>query len=223
MLGIRKGIVKSALNLAGLIASLIFSNILAVRCADWVYLYFFRQKVISSAQTAIAENLKYGVESAGDAVLKALPYKTGFFVSGFSNDVTKINNAIGSSAGSAAVSVEAVVAPIITFLLNALLFFVFFIFLLFLSRIVVNIINNVFKLPVLKQVNAVLGGLFGLVQGAIVFFIAVIGICIICDACFSEPILFSKNTVDDTTAVSVVYSGLLNALNDFYNSHGIAG
>lgn len=51
---------------------------------------------------------------------------------------------------------------------------IMFLLILFVLRIIVEIIDKLFKIPVLKQANQLLGGIFGAVSGAIIVFILAI-------------------------------------------------
>ncbi len=42
--------------------------------------------------------------------------------------------------------------------------------LLLLVRLVIKLIGNVFRLPVLRQIDGILGGLFGIFKGAVYIF-----------------------------------------------------
>ena len=55
-------------------------------------------------------------------------------------------------------------------LLTVILFFI----LLLLVRLVIKLIGNVFRLPVLRQIDGILGGLFGIFKGAVYIFLVCI-------------------------------------------------
>ena len=55
--------------------------------------------------------------------------------------------------------------------MNIICFLITFVVVLILFHIVINLLNAVFKFPVLKQMNAVTGGIFGLLRGALLCFV----------------------------------------------------
>lgn len=56
--------------------------------------------------------------------------------------------------------------------LNVICFIVCFVVLLLIIHFVINLLKVVFKFPVLKQLNSVAGGVFGLLRGALLCFVA---------------------------------------------------
>ncbi len=57
-------------------------------------------------------------------------------------------------------------------ILNVICFLITFIVLVIVFHIVINLLNAIFKFPVLKQMNTVTGGIFGLLRGALLCFVA---------------------------------------------------
>lgn len=56
--------------------------------------------------------------------------------------------------------------------MNIICFVLCFVVLLILFHIIINLLNHIFKFPVLKQLNAVAGGAFGLLRGVLLCFVA---------------------------------------------------
>ncbi len=56
--------------------------------------------------------------------------------------------------------------------MNIICFVLCFIVLMILFHIIINLLNHIFKFPVLKQLNSVAGGAFGLLRGVLLCFIA---------------------------------------------------
>ena len=64
-----------------------------------------------------------------------------------------------------------VTETIVTALLNVICYVLTFVVLLILFHIIVNLLKAVFKFPVLKQMNSLAGGLFGLLRGGLLCFV----------------------------------------------------
>ncbi len=64
-----------------------------------------------------------------------------------------------------------VTQTIVSALMNVMCFVVSFIVLLVLFHLIVNLLKAIFRFPVLKQLNALAGGLFGLLRGALLCFV----------------------------------------------------
>ena len=74
-------------------------------------------------------------------------------------DVTQ--NVGGYVAQTIVVAVMSIICFILTFVVLTILF-----------HILINLLNAIFKFPVLKQLNSVAGGVFGLLRGALLCFVA---------------------------------------------------
>jgi hypothetical protein len=61
---------------------------------------------------------------------------------------------------------------IVSALMNVLCFVVTFVVLLVLFHVIINLLKAVFRFPVLKQLNSLAGGAFGLIRGALLCFVA---------------------------------------------------
>ena len=61
---------------------------------------------------------------------------------------------------------------IVSALMNVLCFVVCFVVLLILFHVIINLLKAVFRFPVLKQMNSAAGGIFGLLRGALLCFVA---------------------------------------------------
>ena len=65
-----------------------------------------------------------------------------------------------------------VTQTIVGAILNVICFIVCFLALMLVIHFVINFLKVVFKFPVLKQLNSVAGGAFGLIRGALLCFVA---------------------------------------------------
>ena len=61
---------------------------------------------------------------------------------------------------------------IVSAILNVICFILCFVVLLIVFHLVINFLKAVFKFPVLKQLNSIAGGAFGLLRGALLCFVA---------------------------------------------------
>ena len=64
-----------------------------------------------------------------------------------------------------------VTQTIVSALMNVLCFVLTFIVLMVLFHVIVNLLKAIFRFPVLKQLNALAGGAFGLLRGALICFV----------------------------------------------------
>ncbi|MBQ6647190.1 MAG: CvpA family protein [Clostridia bacterium] len=90
-------------------------------------------------------------------------------------------------------------------LFHALSFVIVFILAYAALMLIVNLINNVVRMPKLKAVDSLLGGLLGLVRGYVVICITVAVIKIIFKPLESEGTNFVQNLIDDS-AIATFFS-----------------
>ena len=82
------------------------------------------------------------------------------------------NNLQNQVYGTAADVGTYVSQTIVGAILNVICFIVCFLALLLVIHFVINFLKVVFKFPVLKQLNSLAGGAFGLIRGALLCFVA---------------------------------------------------
>ena len=82
------------------------------------------------------------------------------------------NNLTNQVYGAAADVGTYVSQTIVGAILNVICFIVCFLGLLLVIHFVINFLKVVFKFPVLKQLNSIAGGAFGLIRGALLCFVA---------------------------------------------------
>ena len=86
---------------------------------------------------------------------------------------TLLQNNLQNRVFGAAADVGTYVSQtIIGAILNVICFIVCFLVLMLLIHFIINFLKVVFKFPVLKQLNSVAGGAFGLIRGALLCFVA---------------------------------------------------
>ena len=86
---------------------------------------------------------------------------------------TLLQNNLKNQVFGAAADVGTYVSQtIVGAILNVICFVVCFALLLLVIHFVINFLKVVFKFPVLKQLNSIAGGLFGLLRGALLCFVA---------------------------------------------------
>ena len=86
-------------------------------------------------------------------------------------------------------------------ILNVGSFLLTFIVLVILFHIIINLLNAIFKFPVLKQMNTVTGGLFGLLRGALLCFVALAVLPLF------ETLIPDVKTLADSSALAKLFDG----------------
>ena len=177
VIGVKRGLAKTILNLAGLVLTAISAYYISSFLSQLIYDAFLKQTVITNTQQIIEQN---GIDYALSNCLEAVPqWISGIlsFISGiFGISLNEFQNQLSVPSEislSASQAVESAVAPVVTSVLAFILIIVLFIVILFIVKKLVKLISKVFNIPVIKQINQLLGGIFGLAEGLLIVFIAV--------------------------------------------------
>lgn len=177
MIDFKRGIAITILNIAGVALTGFLAYHISAFLASWVYTAFVQQTLITNLQQMIDTQ---GINAAIANSFSALPDwamgMMGFFLSLFGTDASIYTNDFqipNQTATTVSVSVEQLIQPIITGFFQMVIGAVISIIVFILIKLLVNKLAKVFKIPVVKQVNQLLGGVFGLTEAAILVFFAV--------------------------------------------------
>lgn len=204
----KKGFVLTLLDFAAFFIAVFLAIPVSGWLAEGVYNTFISQSVV----TALESQLPSAASSAEiaaqvNAVLSDFPDFVTAYASSIGIDISEISrqvSAAGASAGSLAQTVEVnIVAPIVTAVCKAIIFVILLIIFVILLKIAARLINQFFKLPVLKTLNGTLGAVLGVLKAAV-------GIVIICSVigligeltAESTPVI--QNSVNDSVVAEFV-------------------
>lgn len=204
----KKGFVLTLLDFAAFFLAVFLAIPVSGWLAEGVYNTFISQSVV----TALESQLPSAASSAEiaaqvNAVLSDFPDFVTAYASSIGIDISEISrqvSAASASAGSLAQTVEAnIVAPIVTAVCKAIIFVILLIIFVILLKIAARLINQFFKLPVLKTLNGTLGAILGVLKAAV-------GIVIICSVigligeltAESTPVI--QNSVNDSVVAEFV-------------------
>lgn len=173
----KRGIAITILNVAGVALTGFLAYHISNILASWVYTAFVQQTLTTNLQQMIDTQ---GINSAIANSFSALPNwvmgMLGFFLSIFGLDSSVYTNDFqvpNSAAAAVSTSVENLIQPVITGMFRLVIGVVISIIIFIIIKILVKKLARVFKIPVVKQINKLLGGVLGLAEAAILVFFAV--------------------------------------------------
>lgn len=173
----KRGIAITILNVAGVALTGFLAYHISNFLASWVYTAFVQQTLTTNLQQMIDTQ---GINSAIANSFSALPNwvmgMLGFFLSIFGLDSSVYTNDFqvpNSAASAVSTSVENLIQPVITGMFRLVIGAVLSIIIFIIIKILVKKLARVFKIPVVKQINKLLGGVLGLAEAAILVFFAV--------------------------------------------------
>ncbi len=165
--GRRKGFFKTVLSLVATAISILIAYEYSEPIAEWANEAFVQKAAINTFANVISSHLNSGTQ----AVIDAIPDYIVKAAEAGGVTVSAIVSDIGSSVDATQVA-EQIYGGIYSIIVFPILSVVVFLILYALGNAVLSLgisfVNNIFKLPVLKSLNKLLGGVVGAVKGIVV-------------------------------------------------------
>lgn len=167
----KQGFIRTVINFAGYLISTVAAFAISNALSQFIYNSFIRDGLIHKIEESIIN-----VTSQQDLILKLqewmdkIPkmFQGLFTADGVQGIVDSFN---GSVSGTANAITDVICAPIIENGLRVILFFLVFFVLLGVVKGIARVTGLVNHVPVIGQMNALLGGLFGLLKAVILLWI----------------------------------------------------
>lgn len=172
--GYKKGFFKSIAGFIGAVIAMFLAWVLAGLIANALYQGIFREKLIDNISAVLSNDALASFPEKAAQVVANLP---GFLSNTLNNQgitSSQIEQSLQAAGNNAAPATADLISPAVIWLLQLLLTVILFFILVILVRLVIKLIGNVFRLPVLRQVDGILGGLFGIFKGVVYIFLACI-------------------------------------------------
>ncbi len=211
--GYKKGLISSLFGLFGTIITLILSNILSTSIAAYLYDNFIRESIINSVVKELETGSNGFISSLQDT-LNNLPVflQNSLFNSGVK--VNDLNQALRMDIYVAAKSVSDLLRPVVVGILQLVvfvaLFFIFKILFSFLSRT----FDKLNRLPIMGNVNKMLGAGFAFLQAIVLIYILCTVIKLV--SSFNSDIdmyIFNQANINSSLLFKCIYN--FNPLNLF--------
>ena len=172
--GYKKGFFKSIAGFIGAVIAMFLAWVLAGLIANALYQGVFREKLIDNISSVLSNDALASFPEKAAQVVANLP---GFLSNTLNNQgitSSQIEQSLQAAGSNAAPATADLISPAVLWLQQLLLTVILFFILVILVRLVIKLIGNVFRLPILRQVDGILGGLFGIFKGVVYIFLACI-------------------------------------------------
>lgn len=216
---VKKGFILSLLEFAAVILALVLAYNFSPKVAETAYDGFVKEATIKTIETQIEENVSLQETSTqAQLLLESIPDYMVSVADFMGVSVDDIKQSVASSKltseNIATELVEKIAQPIIIGALTALSFVVLAIVLLFVLKFLAQIIAKIFKIPVIKTVNNLLGGILGACKG----FAVVLFICTILTVFFASGDNELAAAVNDSVVVNLIdnVNPLVNSLKEIF-------
>lgn len=216
---VKKGFILSLLEFAAVILALVLAYNFSPKVAETAYDGFVKEATIKTIETQIEENVSLQeTTTQTQLLLESIPDYMVSVADFMGVSVDDIKQSVASSKltseNIATELVEKIAQPIIIGALTALSFVVLAIVLLFVLKFLAQIIAKIFKIPVIKTVNKLLGGILGACKG----FAVVLFICTILTVFFASGDNELAAAVNDSVVVNLIdnVNPLVNSLKEIF-------
>lgn len=201
----RRGFVRTAIEVVGLLLSVYLSFTVAGTVADALFEKSIAPAIVQTTVDSIEEKTSGAALVTSQAVWESLPETVTKVAGNFG--VTSQSIAENVTAGTSAASVETVVQqsvdtvarPVVVPLVRALVSIVLLLVCSVFVKLLARVLGRVARLPVLRQVNTGLGAVLGLVKGLLIAAV----LCIIISAVVSFTAngfwIFTKQNIEDSS------------------------
>lgn len=216
---VKKGFILSLLEFAAVILALVLAYNFSPKVAETAYDGFVKEATIKTIETQIEENVSLQeTTTQTQLLLESIPDYMVSVADFMGVSVDDIKQSVASSKltseNIATELVEKIAQPIIIGALTALSFVVLAIVLLFVLKFLAQIIAKIFKIPVIKTVNKLLGGILGACKG----FAVVLFICTVLTVFFASGDNELTAAVNDSVVVNLIdnVNPLVNSLKEIF-------
>ena len=175
LVGVKKGFIHSVVRFLGAVIAALLASTLGGALAQWLFDTMFRgamvEKINSSLQALGSEN----AAAAAGQVLASLP---DFLVRALEEagvTLETVSHAKNSQTSGAAGMVVDYLSPVFVNFLKVLAVIVLFFLFTTLARLLAALISDLLRLPILRELDGVLGGAFGFLLALVSVWVVVAG------------------------------------------------
>lgn len=169
--GVRRGAAKTLLSAVALIASAVLSVLLSRYISQFIFDAFIRASLEGKITEVLVNSAVNPVAQTATDIISAIP---GFIVSAMvffgipqNSFQTFCEQAVTEKGELAATSITDAVMPVFTGVISTILCIVLFILLTIVLSKLAKLVSKVFRLPLIRVADSLLGGVLGLCEGLV--------------------------------------------------------
>lgn len=180
VIGVRRGFIKSVVRLLGFVVAVVIAALASAPIAQQLY----DTLLYAQAEALVVQKVEEGVAAAATtlneqitAVLSVLPEGVQSLLTMYGVDASGMTGTAQSSEALVSTIMEGIITPLCVAVLQLIVFLVLFLVLFLIIRLLGKLIDKIFaSLPVIKQVNGLLGGVLGFAEGVLILFVLCFGL-----------------------------------------------
>lgn len=161
LVGVHRGFIRSLVHFLGSIIAAVLSSVLGGPLAQWIFDALFRAAMVEKIHNSI---MALGANNAAGAAQQIIASLPEFLVRALEQagvTAETISGGVQAQSAQAAEMIADYISPVFVSFLKVLAVIVLFTLLMTLVRLLASIVGNMLRLPVLEQLDGLLGGIFG--------------------------------------------------------------
>jgi uncharacterized membrane protein required for colicin V production len=166
-IGAHRGFIRSAAHFLGAVVAASLAGLLGGAAAQWVFDTLFRPGLVERIGESLASLGSGDTYTAVQGVFASLPDFILRALEQAGVTAASVTEALAGQSGQAADLIADALAPVFVGFLKVLAVIVLFCLFMIVVRILANLLATVFHLPILRAVDGLLGGVFGLLLAVI--------------------------------------------------------
>lgn len=207
-LGVKRGFIKSAAHFLGSVIAALLASALGGAAAKWVFNVMFRDALVEKIGASLSS---LGAETIGASVKNVLETLPDFLVRALAEagiTANRLEAVVATQSGQAAELITDALAPVFISFLKVLAVLVLFLLFMVLVRLLADVVSGLFYLPLLRELNGLLGGVFGFLMALIVLWVVLSALWVF------QPMLSPEAQSDLASALDKsILAGLISTLN----------
>lgn len=217
-LGYRHGFVWTITKLVGCVVALVLASYLSQTVAEGIFDSFFQENLETTIAGQLPDTDGASLKTEISNALANLPgsVKNVLDNSGWIDRAMAEIDDLGTyqAADVARSVVTYVVRPVAVSLLSMVAFLILFILFMIAVSLLARLVGKLLRLPVLRQVDGILGAVLGTVEGVVVSLV-VVAVLQIVAASASSDAWITRQDIENTVIVSAL--GEINPITDALN------
>ncbi len=178
LVGVQRGFSRSAVHFLGSVIAACLASVLGGAVAQWLFDTLFRGAMVEKINETLQS---LGAENAVAAIQQVLDSLPDFLVRAMEEagvTVSRISGEITNQSSQAAGMIADYLAPVFVGFLKVLAVIVLFFLLMTLVRLLAHLVGNMFRLPILGQIDGLLGGVFGFLLALLAVWVVVAAVTV---------------------------------------------
>lgn len=207
--GVRRGFIKSAAHFLGAVIAAFLASALGGAAAQWIYDALFRQALVEKISSSVSS--LSGQDAAVAAVREFFNSLPDFIVRVLQDagvTAASLEGILSTKAGETAELIADALSPVFVSFLKVLAVIVLFLLFMMLVRFLADLVASLFYLPVLRQLDGLLGGAFGLLLVLVALWVVISAVQV-----FVPMLDYNTQAVVKNSLNRSVIAGLLVRMN----------